>query len=374
MGEAQADGGCRMGHGRPGRHRQFVGDFLVYPAQNRRTSAEAARERQRADTESERRAEAKERERDTRHTLYAVDLNLALQAWNSGNIARMLQSLERHIPGNGDEDLRGFEWHYLWRLCHSDLRTMLCSDQFAVIAFSPNQAELLAMDPKKSHLSLIEAATGQQRAEITLDDQRVLRLARFESDQTIAVLEAPKQEAPVPQGESVDPAGPNPHPWLLRRFDLTGKEVSAQTIPAAISGADQAAAILSPDGKTLVLAENLLKQNSSSGADPARNRHPSSTSTCRCIRAGCRFGTWNAIRAQSVLVAGLVTLPFGQCSSDGTLVAIAALEGPKTLGEATPQNDEGRAATGPAVGFALPNNVWEGVTSTRGSRFRQCHL
>ena len=32
--------------------------------------------------------------------------------------------LEQHRPKPGETDLRGFEWHYLHRLCHSELLTL----------------------------------------------------------------------------------------------------------------------------------------------------------------------------------------------------------------------------------------------------------
>src|SRR5262249_30711341 len=38
-----------------------------------------------------------------------------------------LELLERHRPSTGERDLRGFEWHYLWRKCHDD-RLLLTID------------------------------------------------------------------------------------------------------------------------------------------------------------------------------------------------------------------------------------------------------
>lgn len=50
-----------------------------------------------------------------RRQLYISDMNLAGQAWQSGNVGRMLDLLARHRPSAGQEDLRQFEWYYLWR-------------------------------------------------------------------------------------------------------------------------------------------------------------------------------------------------------------------------------------------------------------------
>jgi WD40 repeat protein/serine/threonine protein kinase len=54
----------------------------------------------------------------SRRSNYASDMNLALQDWRDGHDDLVSLRLERHRPRSGDEDLRGFEWYYLWRLCH----------------------------------------------------------------------------------------------------------------------------------------------------------------------------------------------------------------------------------------------------------------
>ena len=53
--------------------------------------------------------------------LYAADLNLANEALKKNNVGRALQLLDRHRPASDDEeDLRGWEWRYLWGQCQSD--------------------------------------------------------------------------------------------------------------------------------------------------------------------------------------------------------------------------------------------------------------
>ena len=41
-------------------------------------------------------------------------MNVAMQAWDEGNVALVDQTLKRHIPKLGEPDLRRFEWYYLW--------------------------------------------------------------------------------------------------------------------------------------------------------------------------------------------------------------------------------------------------------------------
>jgi WD40 repeat protein len=64
-----------------------------------------------------------------RRTLYAADINLAMQAYREGDSHRLLELLRRQQPGSGQTDLRGFEWYHLWHLCHQD-QYSLPSDEF----------------------------------------------------------------------------------------------------------------------------------------------------------------------------------------------------------------------------------------------------
>ena len=51
-----------------------------------------------------------------RLNLYAADMNLAQQSLKLDNLGRARRLLNRHRPQPGEEDLRGWEWRYLWQL------------------------------------------------------------------------------------------------------------------------------------------------------------------------------------------------------------------------------------------------------------------
>src|SRR5262249_40674037 len=70
------------------------------------------------------RRSAEDLSKDLRQNLYAARINLARQAWLAGEIVRARELLATANPPAGMSDLRGFEWHYLWRLCHAE-RVML---------------------------------------------------------------------------------------------------------------------------------------------------------------------------------------------------------------------------------------------------------
>jgi eukaryotic-like serine/threonine-protein kinase len=70
------------------------------------------------------REEAEEREAVLRRHLYSSDVRLAQRAWEGADLSWAVELLSRHIPERGQQDLRGFEWRYLWRLCHPTQRAL----------------------------------------------------------------------------------------------------------------------------------------------------------------------------------------------------------------------------------------------------------
>jgi hypothetical protein len=61
-----------------------------------------------------------------RRLLYVAQIRHAQRAWQDGEVDRVLELLAGQEPARtGGVDLRGFEWHYLNRLCHSELSSLL---------------------------------------------------------------------------------------------------------------------------------------------------------------------------------------------------------------------------------------------------------
>ena len=90
--------------------------------QQQRLAAQAAQkiaetEQQRADAQS---LKASASEQQARRLLYATDMNIAQQSFNQNNVGKALRLLDRHRPQPGEEDLRGWEWRYLWQLTRSN--------------------------------------------------------------------------------------------------------------------------------------------------------------------------------------------------------------------------------------------------------------
>src|SRR3989454_3942434 len=60
-----------------------------------------------------------------RQNLYAADMSLVQQALQANNLGRARRLLDRNRPETGEQDLRGWEWRYLWQQCRSRAITTL---------------------------------------------------------------------------------------------------------------------------------------------------------------------------------------------------------------------------------------------------------
>ena len=94
------------------------------PATRRGRRRPSGRPRYSATTPSRANESLRKLAAEQRRTLYDVSMNLAQAAWEGDDPGRTFALLRQQIPQPGEEDLRGFEWHYWDRLAHRDLKTV----------------------------------------------------------------------------------------------------------------------------------------------------------------------------------------------------------------------------------------------------------
>jgi WD40 repeat protein len=90
----------------------------------RARASEQLAQRSQAD-ETRLREQAQAQERAVRRRAYASDMNVAMQAVHDGNRGNALTLINRQRPEAGQEDLRGWEWRYLWEQTRSDATATL---------------------------------------------------------------------------------------------------------------------------------------------------------------------------------------------------------------------------------------------------------
>jgi eukaryotic-like serine/threonine-protein kinase len=114
--------------------------------QQKRADEAARRERLASEAEADQRRVAEQHAKSAdenaqraRWHLYVADMNLIQQHLQKANFDRAREMLAAHIPANGQRDFRGWEWRYLWNVCHAELRTIEGhTSALSTVVFSPD--------------------------------------------------------------------------------------------------------------------------------------------------------------------------------------------------------------------------------------------
>jgi len=201
--------------------------------------AEAA-QRQIAETQRDvadrERQEAKRQRDSATKQLYVSQMNLAQRAWDENNIGRARELLESQTPEHTrNVDLRGWEWHYLWRLSHSERRTL--PFQSLCLAFSPDGAFLVSGDDKGT-LKMWNADGTREVRSIKAHGGRINGLAFSRGGDVLATASA---DGTVKLWETA-----------------TGREIRSILLIKGIFKENKYGLALSPDGKRLATASDAI--------------------------------------------------------------------------------------------------------------------
>ncbi len=90
-------------------------------------------------------------------------MNLAQRDGEAADIEHLVERLKRTRPEEtGGNDLRGFEWYYWDRLCHTDLRTLTGHTNYVLsVAFSPDGRRIVSGSFDDT-IKVWDATTGQE--------------------------------------------------------------------------------------------------------------------------------------------------------------------------------------------------------------------
>lgn len=277
-------------------------------------AAAAVQEKDRADQNAD---EAKANEQKARRRLYISDMRLAQRAWDDAQIGRLLELLDGQRPERtGGVDLRGFDWHYWWRLCHSDLFTLKGhKGGVTSVAFSPD-GKRLATGSEDGTVKLWDAEQGQEILTLKGDKGQVTSLA-FSSDG--------KRLATATRGKGWAANGPDNAPVreddTLRVWDAEGgREILIfrwHTDSSALESVTSMA--FSPDGKRLLTTRQQdFGGSSSPGAAKA----------------------WDAERGQEIFTFPLKPSSNAALSLDGKRMVTAGPNGVRVWDTATGTSKE----------------------------------
>ena len=130
---------------------------------------------------------AVKRVKETRQLLYIADLQAARQHWEAGDDASALDRLERHVPKDDEEDLRGFAWRHLQSTCSYAPHVVGKHDAAVLsLAVSPDE-RWLATGDSKGGVKIWELATGAPIQSLCADKNEVTTLRFSPDSRTLAI-------------------------------------------------------------------------------------------------------------------------------------------------------------------------------------------
>ena len=203
----------------------------------------------------------------SRRLLYASDLILAHRSWDAGDTAHARALLERHWPRDGQDDLRGFEWRYLWQLCQDGSRLTLHGQvsPITAVAFAPD-GKYLATCSSDGVVCIWDLDAQRQ---FKLLDYKARSLAFAPDGKTLAFLELSsrsirlwdvagrRERACIPQPSGVMKLAFSPDGKYIATGEWSGTvrlwDVAARQEIGALGRHEGpvSGVVFSPDGRTL---------------------------------------------------------------------------------------------------------------------------
>lgn len=116
--------------------------------------------------EAQLRLHAEQLTEQSRQRLYAARISVTAKALEDGDVVRARQLLNGLRPQPGEEDLRGFEWNYLWKRCHlEDLVFTGHTGRVLTVAYSPDGKTIASAGDDKV-IRLWNPTNGVEQAQL----------------------------------------------------------------------------------------------------------------------------------------------------------------------------------------------------------------
>jgi WD40 repeat protein/serine/threonine protein kinase len=203
-------------------------------ARHRAVLAEQSETKQRQLAE-EKRQSAEEQARELRRQRYVGDMSQAFHAIKQGNLRLATTLVTNYLnPSPNEEDLRGWEWRYLWQLCQPSQHQIVAKTDQAVncAVFSPD-GKLLAMAGLDQTVTVLEVESGKVVTNLSGFSGKIISQAlKFAPDGRLLAAKG----------------GHDVRAWNTK----TWQQVFHETNGEVTDPRDGDAVVFSPDGKTLV--------------------------------------------------------------------------------------------------------------------------
>jgi len=184
------------------------------------------------ENEAKQREQAQKDELAARRRAYASDMNVAKLALDGDNLGRARDLLESQRPQDGQIDLRGWEWRYLWQQVRSDALFPLCThpDQISGLSVSAD-GKLVAIGSSHGGGVSVWDINKRHVVDVLAEDEGSVRTAFSPTEPLLAFAGATSTNCML-------------HFWNAETGQMIGE--------FPLSGVGCSGLFFSPDGKTLV--------------------------------------------------------------------------------------------------------------------------
>jgi hypothetical protein len=133
--------------------------------------------------ETARRQQAEAETKEARWQQYLSDMHLAARAWEDSRPDTVRMLLDRHIPGAGEDDHRGFEWRHLWHASQvfQLTRTLTENHRMRFVVFS-HDGRWVACGGDHDKVSLWDVSSRRKIQSFEVPGEKFIYSARFYPD------------------------------------------------------------------------------------------------------------------------------------------------------------------------------------------------